>query len=55
METRLVISAASEKHGHVSSLGVATSPFIFITTAPHHSSLSCYAFVVVARSPRRAR
>lgn len=53
METRLVISAVAEKYGHVSSLGIRASLFIFITTALHHFSLSYYAFVFVTRlSPR---
>lgn len=44
METQLVISTVSEKYGHVSSLGIRASLFIFITTALHHFSLSYYAF-----------
>lgn len=32
METRLVISTVSEKYGHVSSLGIRASLFIFIIT-----------------------
>lgn len=44
METRLVISTVSEKYGHVSSLGIRASLFIFITTGLHHFSLSYYVF-----------
>lgn len=49
METLLVISTVAEKYGHVSSLGIKASLFIFITTALHHFSLSYYAFVFVTR------
>ena len=55
METQLVISTVSEKYGHVSSLGIGASLFIFITTTPHHFSLSYYAFVFVTRLSPRAR
>lgn len=50
METQLVISNVSEKYGHVSSLGVGASLFVFISTALDHFSLSYYAFVLVTRS-----
>lgn len=49
METQLVISTVSEKYGHVSSLRIRSSLFIFITTASHRFSLSYYAFVFVTR------
>lgn len=49
MEMQLVISAVSELYGHVSSLGVRASLFIFITTSLHHFSLSHNAFVFVIR------
>lgn len=55
METQLVISTVSEKYGHVSSLGIRASLFIFITTAPHHFSFSYYAFVFVTRLSPHAR
>lgn len=54
METQLVISPLSEKYGHVSSLGIGASLFIFITTADHFS-LSYYVFVFVTRLSRHAR
>jgi len=55
METQLVISAVSEKYGHVSSLGIRASLFIFITTTPHHFSLSYYPFVFDTRLSPHAR
>lgn len=48
MEPQLVISNVSEKYGHVSSLGVGASLFVFISAALDHFSLSYYAFVLVA-------
>lgn len=55
METRLVISTAPVKYGHVSSLGVRASLFIFITTsfASFFTLLLrlcfCYSLVVMRR------
>lgn len=55
METRLVISTAPVKYGHVSSLGVRASLFIFITTsfASFFTLLLrlcfCYPLVVMRR------
>lgn len=46
MEPQLVISNVSEKYGHVSSLGVGASLFVFISAALDHFSLSYYAFVL---------
>lgn len=50
MEPQIVISNVSEKYGHVSSLGVGASLFVFISAALDHFSLSYYAFVLVTRS-----
>lgn len=47
METQLVISNVSEKYGHVSSLGVGASLFVFISAALDHFSLPYYAFVLL--------
>lgn len=55
MEARLVISIVSEKYGHASSLGIRASLFIFITTPPHHFSLSYYALLFVTRLSARVR
>lgn len=47
MEIQLVISTVSKIYGHLFSLAIRASLFIFITTSLHRFSLSYYAFVFV--------
>lgn len=47
MEIQLVISTVPTIYGHLFSLAIRASLFIFITTSLHRFSLSYYAFVFV--------